>query len=47
MRQHYERQRRFDCTPIAELTLNFEERAESVAVGMRSTLEGIKAAAEA
>lgn len=32
MRQHYERQRRFDCTPIAELTLNFQCRDEVIPV---------------
>jgi len=32
MRKHYERQRRFDCTPIAELVLNYDCRDEMVAV---------------
>lgn len=32
MRQHYQRQRRFDCTPIAELTLNEECRDEMIPV---------------
>ncbi len=32
MRQHYEKQRRFDCTPIAELMLNYECRDEVVPV---------------
>lgn len=32
MRQHYQRQRRFDCTPIAELTLNYECRDEMIPV---------------
>ncbi len=32
MRKHYDKQRRFDCTPIAELTLNFECRDEMVPV---------------
>ena len=32
MRQHYEKQRRFDCTPIGELMLNYECRDEVVPV---------------
>ena len=32
MRKHYERQRRFDCTPIAELMLNYECRDEVIPV---------------
>lgn len=32
MRRHYEKQRRFDCTPIAELMLNYECRDEVVPV---------------
>lgn len=32
MRQHYDRQRKFDCTPIAELVLNYECRDEIVPV---------------
>jgi len=32
MRQHYDRQRRFDCTPIAELSLNFGCRDEMIPV---------------
>lgn len=32
MRQHYEKQRRFDSTPIADLQLNYECRDETVAV---------------
>ena len=32
MRRHYQRQRRFDCTPIAELTLNYECRDEMIPV---------------
>lgn len=32
MRKHYVRQRRFDCTPIAELTLNYECRDEVIPV---------------
>ena len=32
MRQHYDRQRRFDCTAIAELTLNHECRDEMIPV---------------
>ena len=32
MRQHYERQRRFDCSPIAEVSLNFECRDEMIPV---------------
>ena len=32
MRQHYQRQRRFDCTPIAELTLNYDCRDEMIPV---------------
>ena len=32
MRQQYERQRRFDCTEIAELTLNYECRDEMIPV---------------
>lgn len=32
MRQHYDKQRRFDCTPIGELELNYECRDEVVPV---------------
>ena len=32
MRQHYEKQRRFDCTPIGELMLNYECRDEVIPV---------------
>lgn len=32
MRQHYDRQRRFDCTPIAQLVLNYECRDEMIPV---------------
>jgi IS5 family transposase len=32
MRKHYEKQRRFDCTPIAELMLNYDCRDEMVPV---------------
>jgi len=32
MRQPYQRQHRFDCTPIAELTLNYECRDEMIPV---------------
>jgi hypothetical protein len=32
MRQHYDKQRRFDCTPIGELMLNYECRDEVVPV---------------
>jgi hypothetical protein len=32
MRKHYEKQGRFDCTPIAELTLNYECRDEVVPI---------------
>ena len=32
MRKYYEKQRRFDCTPIAELMLNYECRDEAVPV---------------
>lgn len=32
MRKHYDRQRRFDCTPISELVLNFECRDEFIPV---------------
>jgi IS5 family transposase len=32
MRQHYEKQHRFDRTPIAELTLNYECRDEAIPV---------------
>lgn len=32
MRRHYERQRRFDCTPIAELELNLECRDEIIPI---------------
>jgi transposase, IS5 family len=32
MRKHYDRQRRFDCTPIAELSLNYECRDEVIPV---------------
>ena len=32
MRQHYDRQSRFDCTPIAELMLNYDCRDEVVPV---------------
>lgn len=32
MRQHYEKQRRFDCTAISELTLNYECRDEMIPV---------------
>lgn len=32
MRQHYDNQRRFDCTPIAEMTLNYECRDEIIPV---------------
>lgn len=32
MRKHYDKQRRFDCTPVAELTLNFECRDEVIPI---------------
>ena len=32
MRKHYDKQRRFDCTPISELVLNFECRDEIIPV---------------
>ena len=32
MRKHYERQRKFDCSPIAEVSLNFECRDEIIPV---------------
>lgn len=32
MRQHYDKQRRFDCTPIGELELNYECRDEVVPI---------------
>ena len=32
MRKHYQRQRRFDCSPIAEVPLNLECRDEVVPV---------------
>ena len=32
MRKPYDKQRRFDCTPIGELTLNFECRDETIPV---------------
>lgn len=32
MRQHYDSQRRFDCTPIGELTLNYECRDELIPI---------------
>ncbi len=32
MRKHYEKQRRFDCTPIGELELNYECRDEVVPI---------------
>lgn len=32
MRKPYDKQRRFDCTPISELTLNFECRDETIPV---------------
>ena len=32
MRQHYDQQRRFDCTPIAQLVLNCECRDEMIPV---------------
>jgi transposase, IS5 family len=32
MRQHYNRQRRFDCTPIGELVLNFDCRDEVIPI---------------
>ena len=32
MRQHYQKQRRFDCTAIAQLTLNYECRDEMIPV---------------
>lgn len=32
MRRHYEKQRRFDCTPIAELSLNLECRDETIPI---------------
>ena len=31
MRKHYEKQRRLDCSPIAEVSLDFECRDEIVA----------------
>jgi hypothetical protein len=32
MRRHYQRQHRFDCTPIAELVLNYDCRDEIIPV---------------
>jgi IS5 family transposase len=32
MRQHYDNQRRFDCTPVGELMLNYDCRDEVVPV---------------
>lgn len=32
MRKHYEKQRRFDCTPVAELVLNYDCRDEMIPV---------------
>ena len=32
MRQHYDKQRRFDCTPIGELMLNYDCRDEVIPV---------------
>ncbi len=32
MRQHYDRQHRFDCTPISELALNFDCRDEIIPI---------------
>jgi hypothetical protein len=32
MRKHYEKQRRFDCTPIAEIMLNYDCRDEMIPV---------------
>ncbi len=32
MRKHYEKQRRFDCTPIAEMMLNYDCRDEMIPV---------------
>jgi IS5 family transposase len=32
MRKHYEKQRRFDCTPIAEMVLNYDCRDEVIPV---------------
>jgi hypothetical protein len=37
MRKHYDKQRRFDCTPIGELVLNYECRDEVIPV-----LEGLR-----
>jgi len=37
MRKHYDRQRRFDCTPIGELMLNYDCRDEIIPV-----LEGLR-----
>ena len=37
MRKHYDKQRRFDCTPIGELMLNYDCRDEIIPV-----LEGLR-----